>query len=177
MLSCLQSPSEPYLFAAAIRPQDGLLLKQLLVRLADLFDLLAAVPSRLDRVEQNQEHRALLDDHAAGAAELSKPHQEGQAVREARGDLVVDKLLKFFRGHLGAVGPGGPEEQFRAGKPLAGEWGRLAVFSRNRGVLRWRAWGWIGIRGAGNAKPKDEGEGGDISCFQGDAPLCKEERE
>ena len=72
MKNAAREPSEPYLFAATIRPQDGLLLKQLLVRLADLFDLLAAVLPRLDGVEQNQEHGALLDDYAAGAAELSK---------------------------------------------------------------------------------------------------------
>ena len=74
MDSLLHDPLEPYLFAAAIRPQDGLLLKKLLVHFADLFNLPAAVLLRLGWVEQNQEHGALLDDHAAGATELSKAH-------------------------------------------------------------------------------------------------------
>ena len=47
----VHAPSEPYPLATAICPQDGLLLKMLLVRLTNLFNLHAAVASGLDGVE------------------------------------------------------------------------------------------------------------------------------
>src|SRR5262245_35070657 len=124
-------PSEPDLLAAAIGPQDGLLLEDLLVGLPDLLDQPAAFPPRLVRVEEDQQHGALLDGDPGGAAELSEAGHQREAVGKSRGDTLVEELLELgladdairFRRTEEQLGAGEalPDEALLDGRSLEGE--------------------------------------------------------
>src|SRR6187402_3324072 len=86
----------------------------LLVGGADLFDLGAALESELARVEEDEEHAALLDDLVVGFLPLTESGHDGQTVGEARGDHAVEEALPFRLGDRGTVGFGGTEEEFAA---------------------------------------------------------------
>ena len=63
----------------------------LLVEIADLFELGAGLPAGIGRVEDDEEHAALLADRPLTVLPLAETRQERQTVREAGRNLVVEE--------------------------------------------------------------------------------------
>jgi hypothetical protein len=85
------APLKPDPFATAIGPQDGFLFKGLFVFCADLFDFFTVGSPLLHRIEENQQAGLLLDDDALGGQKLAQPCEEGQAIGEARSNVLVER--------------------------------------------------------------------------------------
>lgn len=97
---------------ALFEPGHRVLGVRLLVGVPDPLDLGITYARLGRRVEQGQFVTALPLDHPAGIPPLAPAVLDGQSVREARCDLLVDERKELTIGHSrSAVGAFGAEEQ------------------------------------------------------------------
>src|SRR5688572_29168854 len=79
-----------------VHAQHRLLLEAFPVEAAYRVDPSAAFPEVLDRVQQDEHERVLLDDHVALAPELTVTLEQRQAVGKTWCDLRIDKREEFL---------------------------------------------------------------------------------
>ena len=94
--------------------QDRLLPESLLVGGADRLDLGVALRLGRVRIKEEDDLAALLDDVAVSFLPLAGSLQDGQPLREARGDFRVDERFPLSRGDRRAVRLSTAEEELGA---------------------------------------------------------------